>query len=383
MDRTRNYAKYGQTLSELALPEGWEFELPLTTEVGNVGIKTFSIVFVENDIYRYCQTDITVSVEKAFPNTDPLPEMQLPYTFANYLGELALPTVDEGVWEWEENTSTGLSFGENRHYALLVPEDSNNYEVLRQEVLITVIYNTQDLMVRFRPGHYVNTTVEVGTELDLSDFSHIFESNNIIVSYNITSIEKNGMQLNTEGVDCIIVGAGEYYELVIKLNDVSGHSVSQYMLVQADDFYMLTFDSYENGPLKVNHIVNFNQSGSPVTRSIIDIGNGNKALLFSRVASSYAYVCNWIAEAVPQGNYDIIINARVEGGAGAKLWITSVFNGNDIIGDRQIVKPDTGVFKGSLLLPSKTIGVDRRFGFFLKMSVDNVMIESVIFMPVG
>lgn len=57
-------AKYGQTLKQVALPEGWSWDAP-ETSVGNVGTKEFAATYTPEDIanYNIVQKNLSVKVE--------------------------------------------------------------------------------------------------------------------------------------------------------------------------------------------------------------------------------------------------------------------------------------------------------------------------------
>ncbi len=60
-------ATYGEILADITLPEGWGWNDPLTTSVGNVGTKTVVAIFTPTDTenYKTVKADITVTVRKA------------------------------------------------------------------------------------------------------------------------------------------------------------------------------------------------------------------------------------------------------------------------------------------------------------------------------
>ena len=61
-------ATYGQTLSDVELPNGWTWADAETTSAGNVGDNTFKASFAEDDNYNAASNvDVTVTVSKATP----------------------------------------------------------------------------------------------------------------------------------------------------------------------------------------------------------------------------------------------------------------------------------------------------------------------------
>lgn len=60
-------ATYGDTLANVALPDGWSWDDPGTTPVGNVGNNTFSATYTPEDTgnYNMLQQSLTISVRSS------------------------------------------------------------------------------------------------------------------------------------------------------------------------------------------------------------------------------------------------------------------------------------------------------------------------------
>ena len=82
-------AIYGQTLADVELPDGWAWDDPLTTPVGNVGDKTFSATFTPEDTENYetVTATLTISVVKASLSSANLADYEKPKTVENLIEE--------------------------------------------------------------------------------------------------------------------------------------------------------------------------------------------------------------------------------------------------------------------------------------------------------
>ena len=82
-------AIYGQTLADIALPDGWVWDDPLTTEVGNAGDNTFSATFTLTDdgIADSITKTLTVSVKKAKIGPEDLADDEKPKAVENLIEE--------------------------------------------------------------------------------------------------------------------------------------------------------------------------------------------------------------------------------------------------------------------------------------------------------
>ncbi|MCR4818688.1 MAG: hypothetical protein K5841_07000, partial [Fretibacterium sp.] len=116
-------ATYGDTLSKVALPEGWTWA-DSTASVGNAGSRTFKANFTPTDTANYNtveNVDVTVTVGKANPAyTVPT---GLSATYGDTLSKVTLP---EG-WTWADSTASVGNVGENSFKAKFTPTDTANY----------------------------------------------------------------------------------------------------------------------------------------------------------------------------------------------------------------------------------------------------------------
>ncbi len=79
-------ATYGQTLAEISLPAGFSWQDVETTNVGNVGGRTFKVTFTPDDTENYdavTDIEVTITVEKATPTvslTSPIDQVMGGYS---------------------------------------------------------------------------------------------------------------------------------------------------------------------------------------------------------------------------------------------------------------------------------------------------------------
>lgn len=128
-------AIYGQTLADVALPDGWAWDDALTTSVGNVGDNTFSATYTPADttLYSTMTADLTVAVSKATP------EYTVPAGLTAIYGQtLADVTLPDG-WTWDDATPTSVgNVGDNTFSAAFTPEDTENYSVVTVPLTVSV-----------------------------------------------------------------------------------------------------------------------------------------------------------------------------------------------------------------------------------------------------
>ncbi|MBO4554612.1 MAG: hypothetical protein J5713_02410, partial [Clostridia bacterium] len=132
-------ATYGQTLGDLELPQGFTWEEPLTTLVGEVGSHVFHVTFTPEDTSKF-QTvtgiEVTVTVSKGTPQPSTLATLNAVY--GQTLANIALPTVPGGTLAWQEPQTTSVgNAGEHVFHVVFTPTDSINYNVVR-DIPVTV-----------------------------------------------------------------------------------------------------------------------------------------------------------------------------------------------------------------------------------------------------
>lgn len=126
-------AIYGQSLSEIDLPDGWTWNKP-TDKVGNVGTNQHKATFTpeDSDNYNTVEQDVNVIVAKADP------EYTVP-TGLKVLHDKTLSTVRlPAGWSWDDPTiNVGSELGTRVYKGTFTPEDTHNYNLV-EHVDITV-----------------------------------------------------------------------------------------------------------------------------------------------------------------------------------------------------------------------------------------------------
>ena len=161
-DRT---AVYGQTLKDVALPQGFSWQDDESTAVGNAGSNTFKATYTPADTANYqtvADIEVTIEVSKATPVYE-LPK-DLTAVYGQTLKDVALP---EGFsWQDPEDTAVGNA-GSNTFKATYTPADPANYQTVADiEVTITVSKGESTLVVQadktqFTYGEAFTLTVDV------------------------------------------------------------------------------------------------------------------------------------------------------------------------------------------------------------------------------
>ena len=132
-------ATYGQTLGDLELPQGFTWEEPEDTSVGEVGSHVFHVTYTPEDTSKF-QTvtgiEVTVTVSKGTPQPSTLATLNAVY--GQTLANIALPTVPGGTLAWQEAATTSVgNAGEHVFHVVFTPTDSINYNVVR-DIPVTV-----------------------------------------------------------------------------------------------------------------------------------------------------------------------------------------------------------------------------------------------------
>jgi len=127
-------ATYGQSLSEIALPDGWAWNAP-TDKVGDVGTRQHKATFTPADAANYntVEQNVNIIVAKADPAyTVPT---GLTALINKTLSTVSLPT----GWAWDNpNENVGFDTGNKTFKATFTPADTANYNVI-EHVDITVL----------------------------------------------------------------------------------------------------------------------------------------------------------------------------------------------------------------------------------------------------
>ena len=139
-------AIYGQKLSDVQLPTSdkgtYKFEDNANTSVGDVGNNTFSVIYVPNDLskYKVVRIQVTIAVEKAFPNVEA--PKGLTATVGQTLADVTLPTVTNGTWEWDNESESVGAEGNHTFSAIFTHSDTKNYKPVTVNVTVVVTAST-------------------------------------------------------------------------------------------------------------------------------------------------------------------------------------------------------------------------------------------------
>ena len=133
-------AVYGDTLSSVALPEGWAWAASADTLVGNAGNNSFDAIFTPADTANYntATVSLSVAVDKAAP-TYALPT-ELTALCGQTLADVELP---DG-WTWDDETTPVETVGADAetkdatYTATFTPADTANYNTASAELTVTV-----------------------------------------------------------------------------------------------------------------------------------------------------------------------------------------------------------------------------------------------------
>ena len=128
-------AIYGQTLADVALPDGWTWDDPLTTSVGNVGDNNFSATFTPEDTVNYTNVTESLSVAVSQAAPDRTTPDGLAAVYGQTLADVALP---DG-WAWDDPLTTSVgNVGDNNFSATFTPEDTVNYTNVTESLTVAV-----------------------------------------------------------------------------------------------------------------------------------------------------------------------------------------------------------------------------------------------------
>ena len=134
-------ATYGQTLGDLTLPDGFSWEEPLTTSVGEVGSHVFHVTYTPSDTSAF-QTvtgiEVTVTVTKGTPQPSTVATLNAVYgqTLEN-IGLSDLNT-QAGTFAWQEPLTTSVGdAGDHVFHLVFTPADSVNFNVV-ENIPVTV-----------------------------------------------------------------------------------------------------------------------------------------------------------------------------------------------------------------------------------------------------
>ena len=147
-------ATYGQSLSDVPLPDGWAWNSP-SDKVGDAGVRSHKATYTHSDAANYntVEADVEVNVAKADP------QYEIPTGLTSLvnktLSTIALP---EG-WSWvnpEENV--GSTSADKAFKGTFTPEDTDNYNI------VTNI----DIPVKVRVHEHIWTYIANGASITAS-----------------------------------------------------------------------------------------------------------------------------------------------------------------------------------------------------------------------
>ncbi|MBR7091691.1 MAG: Cna B-type domain-containing protein [Clostridia bacterium] len=124
---------YGQTLADVTLPDGWAWDDPLTTPVGNVGDNTFSATFTPEDTENYsaAAATLTITVTKAGTSSAALADDEKPKAVEGLIEEpfeQALVTAPEKLPEGYTGVEYSVD-GENWSDKVPADKEAETYTV--------------------------------------------------------------------------------------------------------------------------------------------------------------------------------------------------------------------------------------------------------------
>ena len=129
-------ASYGQTLADVTLPEGFAFQDPLTTSVGNAGKNKFLVTYTPAETSKYnsvSNIEVTINVGKVDPVFD-IPT-NITATYGDLLLDVVLPT---GFNFTDPLYNTVGDAGEHKFNAVYTPDDTVNYNLVEFQLTVQV-----------------------------------------------------------------------------------------------------------------------------------------------------------------------------------------------------------------------------------------------------
>ena len=142
-------AVYGQTLKDIALPEGFTWQDEETTAVGNAGENKFKVTFTPTDTENYKivkDIEVTVNIEKAEPIIDTMPTASRirrgskleTSTLTNGI-VLGVDNITplEGTFAWKDGSEEMTETGDFSKTVVFTPNDTN-YKVKEFDVSVNV-----------------------------------------------------------------------------------------------------------------------------------------------------------------------------------------------------------------------------------------------------
>lgn len=159
-------ATYGEKLSDITIPAAdngtFTWNNP-NEEVGNVGSKSFKATFTPKDTnnYKTVELEIPVTVTKAVPS------YEIPSNLSAVEGQTLADVVLPNGFTWQDVTTTPVgSYGINSFFVTFTPEDTTNYEVVKN-IPVQIVVNPKMETINTMPEIIANdVTLTVGDEFD-------------------------------------------------------------------------------------------------------------------------------------------------------------------------------------------------------------------------
>lgn len=130
-------ASYGDTLAQVALPDGFRWQDDHTTSVGEPGKNVFLVTYISDHVMHERVNDIEVTI-----TVRGIPEYTVPTDLTAFYGDtLADVVLPEGFsWQDDEATSVGNGNSVSCFYVTYTPEDTENYDIVTDiEVILSVL----------------------------------------------------------------------------------------------------------------------------------------------------------------------------------------------------------------------------------------------------
>lgn len=137
-------AIYGQTLGDLTLPEGFSWQDPAETSVGEVGANVFKVTFTPSDTEKFKvikDIDVTVNVSKDTPTPSTIATLSA--TYGDTLADVTLPA----GFTWQEDATTSVgNAGDHLFHVVFTPADTAHFNAVRDiPVTVTVAKASYDM----------------------------------------------------------------------------------------------------------------------------------------------------------------------------------------------------------------------------------------------
>ena len=128
-------AVFGQTLSQVQLPDGWSWVDSGAIRVGNVGQRSHNARYTPADTDNFNTVDraVTINVERATPTPTEPTNLVMAQGFA--LSSISLPV----RWSWDNPAAIPTQSGTINFAATYTPNDLNNYNRVYRSFIVQVL----------------------------------------------------------------------------------------------------------------------------------------------------------------------------------------------------------------------------------------------------